>query len=60
MCAIFAFIIGVVLFFNPAVWGRIAQYFVSRPVSLVLLAASIVVSVLFVFGPKNKKKTNKE
>lgn len=55
LCSIFAAAVGVKLFWNEKAFSDIASYF-SEPLRAVILAAAIVLMVLFVVLPKAKDK----
>lgn len=52
VCATAAVLIGLLFFWKPEVYPAIVRFFADRPWCLLLLAASVVFSLLFIFkGP---------
>ena len=57
VCAVASVLVGVLFFWKPEVYPAIVQFFVDRPWCLILLAASVVFSFLFIFrGPDRLSK----
>lgn len=55
--AIFAAVIGVLFFWDTEKFAVIAQYF-SEPQRLIILIICVIAAALFVFLPKQRKKSN--
>ena len=56
VCAVFAVIIGICLFWNPDVLLHILHVIILNPAHLVLFLLSLVLSFIFIFvGPKKIK-----
>ncbi|WP_312695126.1 diacylglycerol kinase family protein [Caproiciproducens sp.] len=52
ICAVFAAVVGVCVFWQPASFVKIMRYFASNPLMLLLLAAVTAVSIVYiVMGP---------
>ena len=55
VCAIFAVIIGIVLFWDVERLALIGEYFLAEPVRFVLLGAAIAAAAVYVFLPERFK-----
>ena len=55
VCAIFAVIIGIVLFWDVERFALIGEYFLAEPVRFVLLGAAIAAAAVYVFLPERFK-----
>ena len=55
ICAIFAVIIGIVLFWDAERFALIGEYFLAEPVRFVLLGAAIAAAAVYVFLPERFK-----
>lgn len=52
VCAVFAAAVGICVFWQPAVFLKILQYFTAKPLMLFGLAVSLAVSIVFIIlGP---------
>lgn len=58
VCAIFAVIVGVCLFWQPPVFATIFAWFTARPVLLLLLLLSVAASIVYIkYGPLGIRDT---
>ncbi|WP_277668471.1 diacylglycerol kinase family protein [Caproiciproducens galactitolivorans] len=52
VCAVFAVAVGICVFWQPAAFLQIFQFFTSKPLMLLALAVSLVISIVFIIsGP---------
>ncbi|MCY1712732.1 diacylglycerol kinase family protein [Caproiciproducens galactitolivorans] len=52
VCAVFAAAVGICVFWQPAAFLKILQFFAAKPLMLLLLAVSVAVSIVFIIsGP---------
>lgn len=52
VCAVFAAVVGVCVFWQPAAFMKILQFFIATPLMLLVFAASAVISIVFIIsGP---------
>lgn len=56
VCAIFAAVIGVVLFWDLGRFAAVGEFFLAAPVRFVLLGIAIIAAAVFVFLPERFKK----
>lgn len=56
VCAIFAAVIGVVLFWDLERFAAVGEFFLAAPVRFVLLGIAIIAAAVFVFLPERFKK----
>ncbi len=65
ICAVFSVLVGVCIFWQPASFIKIAKFFISNPLMILLLVLMTVISVVYiVMGPTGirdhiRKKRNK-
>ena len=55
VCAIFAVIIGIVLFWDAERFALIGEYFLAEPVRFVWLGIAVIAAAVFVFLPERFK-----
>ncbi|MCL1881519.1 MAG: diacylglycerol kinase family protein [Oscillospiraceae bacterium] len=59
LAALTAIIVGVVLFWDMEVFGRIVNYFATNILSSIALILSVVLSLMFIFTGKERRKRGK-
>ena len=56
VCAIFAVVIGIVLFWDTERFAAVGEFFLAAPVRFVLLGAAVAAAAVFVFLPERFKE----
>lgn len=58
--AIASVAVGIAILYQPAAFAKMAEYYKANPAMLILLAVTVVISVLFAFiGPEGMKSSTK-